>query len=310
MRSGEGKINFPFQWQMTRMVSPDYPVGDKILSVLLPELHFRQVEGRNIVIYTDLSEKKAIHYANFFDGFYDYFSSHFFPIQQDKPLQIVLFGNPRDYRLFCKKNDTPKTPFGFYMGLESNMLVVNLDRGLGTATHVLIYHFLAASNMDHYPGWIKSGLATFFEKFMGYVDVKGDLHISFGYFSNWRFPLTKRVIRGMTLERLFREADQSIVRSFMVFLHRKGCLQEFYRQLHDSHVTRHEDLLVDACNVFSLADLETEWKNWVINQPIDANVMLVPSAFVITQPEWFSWWRAEGGERMVWDENLRMYIAR
>jgi len=38
--------------------------------------------------------------------------------------------------------------------------------------------------------------------------------------------------------------------------------------------------------------IEQDWKDWIMSQPLDANVALVQQAFVLTEREWQGWWEA------------------
>ena len=57
-----------------------------------------------------------------------------------------------------------------------------------------------------------------------------------------------------------------------------------------------------------MVSIEEEWKNWVINQPIDENVKLVPAAFIKTQSEWDVWWKMNE-QNLLWDEDHELYLA-
>ena len=118
------------------------------------------------------------------------------------------------------------TKYGFYSGLKNNIIVVNRASGLGTATHELVHYFIDVGFPEHPPVWIDEGIATFFEKFIGHFDDSGKLNISFGYFSNWRFPITKKKINKLSLKQIINSKDMSqcAARSFMLFLHKKSFL--------------------------------------------------------------------------------------
>jgi hypothetical protein len=277
--------------------------------VQIPEILSRRLATEYLIIHTDLPQAEAKHYASFFDGFYRHFSKRYFQLQQSRKLNMLLFNEPKHYEEFGIRNKSSGTPFGYYMGPQKNAIVVNLQRGLGTVTHELVHHFLAVGQIDHHADWINEGIPTFFEKFMGHVDDKGDLHISFGYFSDWRFPLTQANIENLRLEDLFQTEDQCIARSFMLFLHRRGHLQKFVREIHkQGKSARLEAILVSICQM-PLQAIEQEWKQWVANQPIDENVKLVPAAFVKNETQWAAWWK-KNMQRLVWDDTLGIYVVR
>jgi pimeloyl-ACP methyl ester carboxylesterase/tetratricopeptide (TPR) repeat protein len=283
------------------------PAAGKPASEVARDTLSRQLDRAKFVIHTDLSEVQAKHYAAFFEGFYTYFSTNYFPLAQPQKLNMLLFSKTADYEAFHAPGKPP-SPFGYYQPAR-NTLVVNVERGLGTATHELVHHFLTIGKMDHHPHWINEGIPMFFEKFMGYVSDEGALNISFGYFSNWRFPVAKEKIETYTLSRLIEEEEPCLASSFMLFLHTKGHMRRFVQQLHVQGKNAKPAELLVAVYGQPLDTIEREWKAWVAGQPIDGNVNLVPSSFVKTASEWRAWWQ-ENKERLVWDETRGIYRIR
>ncbi len=266
------------------------------------------VETEYVQIYTDLDDEQIIFYSNFFDEFYRYFDREYFPIQQDRKLKVLLFGNPYTYRDYSEDLYGRYSPYGSYLGPKKNTIVVNLESGLGTVTHEFVHHFMSVGKIDNYSDWINEGFPTFFEKFMGYLDAEGDLHISFGYFSNWRFPQTKNVIDNYTLDELLNTDDQSVARSFNLFLHKNGHLTDFIRSLYNEHGKADPVRMLETIYGDNLLTIEAEWKDWVKSQPIDANVELVQSSFVLSYQEWVRW-RETTQDYLIWDERQELYIV-
>ena len=226
----------------------------------MPDILSHQVDTKYCVIHTDLPEERANHYASFFDGFFNYFSEQYFPLEQKKPLTVLLFNDANSYQAFSQQIGASDTRYGYYMGLRKNVIVVNLQSGVGTATHELVHHFLAVGQLNHHADWINEGIPSFFEKFIGCIDDAGDLQVTFGYFSNWRFPIAKSLIGRFTLADLFQTDNQSIARSFMLFLHRRGYMKTFVRALYEKGDHAGPDaILEDVCNM-PLGTIEQEWK--------------------------------------------------
>lgn len=272
----------------------------------------RRVETDCVVIHTDLPEAQARHYANFFDGFYRYFATNYFPVVQRQKLEILLFAANQDYQAFDRFGP-PQSPFGYYLP-GKNTMVVNVQRGLGTAAHELVHHFLALGGIDlmtkvRRASWVNEGIPEFFEKFMGYVADDGTLHISFGYFSNWRFPDAKEKIAHATLPKLFQEFDPNLSSAFMLFLHQKGLMRKFVRELQAQGRAADAENLLVALYGQPLAVIEREWKEWIDGQAVDDDVNLVPQAFVKTESEWRAWWE-KNQDRLVWDEKQERYRPR
>jgi hypothetical protein len=266
-----------------------------------------RIESQYFQIHTDLVPEQSQFYAAFFNEFYRYFEREYFPIHQQQKLKVFLFGSPAAYRDYVERKFKNYTPYGSYLGRRHNTIVVNLDSGLGTATHELVHHFMAMGDIDHYPDWISEGFPAFFEKFIGYLDTRGKLHISLGYFSNWRFPLTKEVIDQYTLKALFKTENQNVARSFNLFLHRQGCLTEYIKALHTGEGKADPIKTLEAIYDADLDTLESEWKGWVKSQPIDANVKLVKRSFILPSAEWLQWWNLNR-EHLYWDGEKRLYV--
>ena len=285
-----------FLWYSGRPLSAPASLGNRI-------------ESPYFQIYTDLASGQAEFYATFFNEFYRYFESEYFPIEQKKKLKVFLFESPSAYRDYVEKKFKNYTPYGSYLGRRYNTIVVNLDSGLGTATHELVHHFMATADLDYYSDWISEGFPAFFEKFIGYLDAEGKLHISLGYFSNWRFSLTKKVIDQYTLKALFKTKDQSIARSFNLFLHKQGHLNNFIEALYSGAGKADPIQTLKAVYGADLATIEDEWKGWAQSQPIDANVKLVSRSFILPYPDWVRWWESNRNN-LHWDEEKRLYIVR
>jgi hypothetical protein len=262
-------------------------------------------------IYTDLDSNTLDYYKLFFNGFFDYFEENYFKINQKQPITIYLFKSQSSCKPYAKSIRRSYTPYGFYLGQGRNLIVVNRESGLGTIAHELVHYFIDTGFAVRPPKWINEGIATFFEKFIGHFDENGKLTISFGYFSNWRFPAAKKRINELTLEKLMKsdEPDECAARSIMLFLHKKkllgACIEKW-------RVERTEPTGVrDLEQVYgkTIDQFEVDWKRWVRAQPIDENVNLVPVAFVLRQKEWDKW-LSENENRLYWDEEEKLYKAR
>jgi len=168
---------------------------------------------------------------------------------------------------------------------------------------------MVAANVATFDTWVTEGIAAFFEKFIGHIDANGRLHISFGYFSNWRFPITQAIIGRASLKDLFQTSDQNLARSLMLFLHDKGDLQDFVREVHRGGKSSQPVKILERICGLTLPAIEREWMVWVSRQPIDETVNLVPEAMVLPQDEWSVWWQ-KNKDRLTWDEIHLRYRVR
>ena len=268
-------------------------------------------ETRNFHIYTNFDSDSINYYENLFEGYLDYFSYEYFNIQLENRLKIYLFKDKKSYKEYVEELYDEYTPYGFYLGPSANTIVINAESGLGTAMHELVHHFIATNFTKQPAPWINEGIATFFEKFIGHIDNEGVLHISFGYFSNWRFPKTKNNLDKLNLKKLIssNDPDQCAARSFMLFVHKKGFFKKFVRQM--STQKNDPTGLTTLQKIYgkSIDQIELDWKNWIKSQPIDGNVKLVPWAFVKTEEQWQQW-ESANINKLYWNKKEQIYCVR
>ncbi|MBN2018788.1 MAG: hypothetical protein JW749_01025 [Sedimentisphaerales bacterium] len=276
-----------------------------------PKSLARQSKTEHFHIYADVDEKTLRHYENFFEGFYDYFNKEYFEIGQRRPLKVYLFSDVNSYGPYMLSVRGPRTPYGFYMGTWSNIIVVNRESGLGTTTHELVHHYIRTSFARPPAEWAEEGICVFFEKFIGHFDEDGELNISFGYFSNWRFPITKKFVKWLSLDDLVTTnmPDQGIAGALMLFLHKKGLFKEFVGQLRQATDDPNGVATLEKVYGKPLSVIEKDLQEWVRNQPIDEDVNLVQESFVLPADKWQIWLQ-ENNSRLYWDENQQIYRVR
>ncbi len=261
-------------------------------------------------IYSNFDWASLNYYEHFFEGFFEYFNREYFEIGQKRPLKVYLFKDTDSYEPYARSVGC-RSPYGFYMGPDENIIVVNRYSGLGTVTHELVHHFIATSFAIRPAKWVDEGIATFFEKFVGHLDSEGKLIISVGYFSNWRFPLTKEAVNRLDLREMItaKEPDQCAARSLMLFLHKKGLFKDFVRQISAARDDPDSSATLQKVYGKSIAEIEWEWKNWIKSQPINEDVLLVTSAFVLSDSQWQAWWQANK-DRLYWSKKEQIYRVR
>jgi hypothetical protein len=259
------------------------------------------------------SESKLDYYEKVFEGFYSYFNENWFPVSWKDPLVVYLFHETFEYSMYNQKTGGAKTIYGYYL-TGRNRLVINAASGLGTATHELVHHFifeafsedtqrrLSAARLSfpdsrtarlpepplallQCPSWLNEGFAAFFEKFIGHFE-RDSLILSVGYFSNWRDPDVQGRVDDLSLDSLFRfeDGDQSAARSFVLFLHRQGWLKPYMNEM--IHRVQDDSATLELVTGKKTIELNEAWKNWIRSQPNDANVQLIPQAFIKTDDEW------------------------
>ncbi|HEX6813385.1 MAG TPA: hypothetical protein VF384_17325 [Planctomycetota bacterium] len=264
------------------------------------------------VIRSDVDAPRLAFQAHWIEGFWRWFESTWFPVRGDRPLQAWLFGDPRRFLAWKRESGGPDASGYYHVVSWQPVLVVNLTTGYGTSTHELVHHFVFSAFGIDAPPWFNEGFAAFFEKFLAHVRDDGELVISVGYFSNWRFPEAKSNVDQYQLDALLSaglDVDQTAARSLMLFLHR----QQKLKALVTSMLERRDDPRGAAALARAwgapLADLEQRWKQWIRAQPIDAEVLLVPQSTVLPEAEWREWLRANE-DRLQWSEAEQRYVPR
>ena len=268
-----------------------------------------QLITRHFNIHTNLDFERLDYFEKFFEGFYEYYDREFLEIKQPERLEAFLFDGPRYYGPFARYLTGPDyTPYGFYIS-SMNIIVVNADTGLDTLTHELAHHFTDCAFEYRPVQWINEGISTYFERFIGHLDEEGKLHITFGYFSNERLPQAKEIINEFTFSELIGRGGfpQSLIRTFIMFLHKKGKFIEFARIAASDSLDDPFGLgALEKVYNKSLDEIEAEWKRWVLELPMDNEIFLVDEAFVKTPAEWRKWW-GQNQHRLYFDAEQQIY---
>jgi len=262
-----------------------------------------------IVVHTDFTRAEAQRYLDIFEAFWDYFEREWFAIPQTEPLDMLLFQSEKRFERWNAKHGQSSAMGRYFIG--DNLITVNAGTGLGTSLHELVHHFVSTSFERLPNGFVNEGIASFFEKFIGYLDADGKLHLTMGYFSPWRFVATKLQHAKADIQKLWTRSydelgpsDWNYARAFMLFLHRRKQLVPFVRALlHATGDGRNE--LETACGQ-TLSELDTDWHAWVEAQDLDPDVLLVSRAFVHDLGQWKTWRETEGADLEL-DEKLGIY---
>lgn len=260
-------------------------------------------------IHSDLDAEHLEFYAKFFEDFTAWFQANYFDFDQTTPLRVCVFSNQTAFVDFSRKQGLPDTPFGYYLGPIANTAVINLDRGIGAATHELVHHFIMMGFPHGCPHWVNEGFCMFFEKFIAHYDEAGNLQITFGYFNDWRFVYAWNVIDQTTLADIVGYRLPNSAQAFILFLHHRQLLKLFMNDLRQSP---HDRLGIDTLtSIYGGTGqlILRDWKRWMAEQEVDADMRLIQRSFVLTAPEWDAWW-ATNADRMYWDEERQIYRSR
>ena len=145
---------------------------------------------------------------------------------------MYLFATTEGYQAYVERRRSSLFDNTGFYSPGDNLILVNRESGLGTATHEMVHHFVDCGFGRELSLWADEGIANFFEKFIGYIDEQGQLDISFGYFHPQEFLFTKLVAEYATLDHVINSDDQALQRSLMMFLHKRGLFTSFVKELH------------------------------------------------------------------------------
>ncbi|MFH1784558.1 MAG: hypothetical protein ABH868_06675 [bacterium] len=261
-------------------------------------------ESEDFIIYSDTTEEKTQMYYDFLVSFKQHFEDKFFIPGEYRRLKVYIFSDPNKYMQFSKRVRY-NTPYGFYL-FKERLLVFNEVSGIGTLLHETTHHFNHNSGWE-YPKWFDEGLAAFFEKFLAMETSPGTYVFSFGYFNPWRFEETYNILvnsNGSFRDFIGHEKPvQSMARSFLLFMHRKGLLGKAIEK-----ITEGEDNEKILEGIFgkNILEIESEWRDWVEDSRSDADVMLMDSSIVLTEEQIEYWTK---GKRAVWDPEKEIYTT-
>lgn len=236
--------------------------------------------GKGFVLYTDvLDPKRDRQYLAFLNQFRQEVGEYLFdPGKTSCLADIHLLKQDKNYFAIANRFEM-KTPYGFFMrpAWRNTVLVVREDSGLGTLTHQMMYHYLACSYPEGLPLWARQGAATFVEKFLA-LENNDHLDFSWGYRSNWRDPYVRKILSGVNLADSLRVGkEQSVIRSFFLYLHHRQLLFPLLDRLHGERgngIDRIEQLLEQP-----MAVVEQQWKQWLLKDAI--NLPKVESSFMV-----------------------------
>ncbi len=240
----------------------------------------RVAAGEGFVLYTDvLNSDLDRQYLAFLNQFRQEVGEHLFdPGKTSCVADIHLLKQDKNYFAIANRFGM-KTPYGFFMrpAWRNHLLVVRENSGLGTLTHQMMYHYLACSYPEGLPLWARQGAATFVEKFLAWENNQ-HLDFSWGYRSNWRDPHVRKILSRVSLADSLRSGkEQSVIRSFFIYLHHRQLLFPLLDRLHGERgngIDRIEQLLEQP-----MAVVEGQWKQWLLKDAL--NLPKVESSFMV-----------------------------
>jgi hypothetical protein len=274
---------------------------------LPPEMD-RVLASPHFVVHTDLAAEPAEHHRRVLEGMFAWFEQNWFAVPaQPEPLRVLLFADG-DRMQAWNQSQRLSPAAGRYLP-AANLLVVDLDTGIGTAFHELVHYFLRCGCPHPRTPFVEEGVAAFFEKFLGHIDADGRLELTVGYFHPFRFMQLLAKYEHLHVAGLWvadGQPDYEVARSFMLFLHRHGQLVPFVRALRTATGDGRREL--EAITGRTLSQLDADWHAWVAAQPfvVGGDVFLVERSLILGPTEWAQWLR-DNADHLQFDEELRIW---
>ena len=199
-------------------------------------------------------------------------TAQYLDARPDKPIVILLFSGQEHYRKACKEqlNMTEPPYFGFCRPEGGgSLMVMDIKTGGGTLIHELT-HALIAFDFPNIPDWFNEGMGSLYEQ-SGYEPGR------LVGLVNWRLTGLQTALREKRLGSLeeltqgdFRGAKMGLnyaqARYLCLYMQNKGLLSGFYRAFRDGYEEDKTGLkfLKAAFAPQSLADVDAEWRKWVM----------------------------------------------
>jgi hypothetical protein len=212
----------------------DYAQHIQELRRRLPGPGFTIVEARPFVVVGDEAPEIVRRRARNTVGWaVSKLKDSYFSRDPNKIIDVWLFKDRESYEHNVAElwNETPSTPFGYYSGRHS-VLVMNISTGGGTLVHEIVHPFMEA-NFPGCPDWFNEGLASLYEQC---GEEQGRIHGK----TNWRLAGLQEAIasgRLQSFKKLMTRdfygddagTNYAMARYLCYYLQQQGKLREFYR---------------------------------------------------------------------------------
>jgi hypothetical protein len=136
---------------------------------------------------------------------------------------------------------------------------------------------------------MNEGIAVFFEKFIGYYDGP-ELNLTFGYFNPHRYPIVRDNIEEASLRSMLTDKQYSapLSSSFLLYLHKNN---QFIPYLKERLSSSKDDIyIIEKITGKNIDVIESNWKQWVRDHNIDANVNLVITPIIFNTKDEVDLW--------------------
>ncbi|OGS23523.1 MAG: hypothetical protein A2297_05325 [Elusimicrobia bacterium RIFOXYB2_FULL_48_7] len=255
----------------------------------------------NITIYSGLPKDETDRYLGACLLFREYFDREIL-FQKNKKLTVYLFADTAGYSAYCNKIGVNISEYGFYMK-GRGVITVNAENGMDTLFHEMVHYFIDTGGYEM-PYWTEEGIASFYEKFMGYYADETDYMITFGYFSPYRIKEVKDNRARLGISSL--NTNQSIAANFIMYLYQEGKLRKFlgiYFELKNDREAIAKTFGKD------IKQVEKEWLEWFDGLSFDDdNVVFAHESRLFRSKAGFDDFLQKN--RAVWDDVYKMYRVR
>lgn len=262
-----------------------------------------RVGGDGIEIYSDYDRATVTMLHGFARAFRGHFDSSVIPLPPDrKGLRIYLFKSQPAYYDYCRRVRAGGSPFGFY-SRRHRLIAINGTMGFATIMHEMVHHFMHQAGV-RMPEWLEEGLASYYERGMGYYQSDNDCLMLFGYLNPIRFQEVQSLAyeRGLTFKAM--ASNQQLAGTFFVFADRRKAMGSFLRCYLATG-----DLEESCRQAFGTGReaTEREWTDFVRTTVLGLDFEFWQKAAFFGSRKGFEEWLDSQGAR--WDPGKEVYMA-
>ncbi len=218
-----------------------------------------RLEGDGITVFSDYDSTTASRFHRLCRAFRQHFDRQIWPVpMEEMDLKIYLFKDPTAYDDYCRRVRSAISPFGFY-SRRHRLIVVNGRMGWLTVFHEMV-HYFAHSRGYRLSEYLEEGLATYFERCLGYVESENDFQLFFGYLNPIRFQEVRDWAYRSCLTFADMRTNQYLAGTFFVFADRRRALDRFlksYIQTQDLDSACHQAFDAERTEV------ERQWNDFI-----------------------------------------------
>lgn len=235
---------------------------EKRLTKEVPSSLSNRIEGKKVVLHTDLTENQRKRSEKIINDFIDHINSRFFPINLDNDrLHIALYSSSSEFQ---KRFGVDKS--SLYDEKNNILHIDKISAYYNILPSIADYFYKQSAVYEFSHRFDKEILTDFFRTTSGYL-TEHDTVFKVGFRDEKKFLSVLPKISNYKLENLFDNEtyDRDIAHTFIRFLYEKEYLSVYL--LERINTPTHPFGILEKISGQSLEQIEEEWKEWVENSP-------------------------------------------